>query len=111
MNPPQLTFLVDHRIRVAVQLEERGDGANPLPDVAASLNNLGLLLKISGELAAARPLYERSLAIQKAVLGPDHPDVATGMTNLADLYILETKVTDEGVKQLQTALPNCDIFH
>jgi hypothetical protein len=31
-------------------------------------------------------LYKRSLAIYEKALGPDHPDVALGLNNLALLY-------------------------
>jgi hypothetical protein len=44
------------------------------PDTARGLNNLASLLQDQGELDAARPLYERSLAIYERVLAPDHPD-------------------------------------
>ena len=33
----------------------------------------------------ARPLYERALAISEKVLGTEHPDTATSLSNLADL--------------------------
>ena len=36
-------------------------------------------------LAAARPLYERALAIREKVLGPEHPDTATSLDSLASL--------------------------
>jgi hypothetical protein len=32
-----------------------------------------------------------------------------GLTNLKGLYIRYTRITDEGVKNLQEALPNCEI--
>ena len=32
-----------------------------------------------------------------------------GLTQLQELYLVDTKVTDEGVKKLQQALPNCKI--
>ena len=38
---------------------------------------------MQGKYAEAGPLYERSLAIREKVLGPDHPDVATSLNNLA----------------------------
>ena len=41
-----------------------------------SLNNLAGLLQDQGDLAGARPLYERALAICEKVLGPEHPDTA-----------------------------------
>jgi hypothetical protein len=44
-----------------------------------------MLLRAQGELAAARPLYERALAIREKARGPDHPDTATVRRNLAAL--------------------------
>jgi hypothetical protein len=34
-----------------------------------------------------------------------------GLTNLQGLWLYNTQVTDEGVKELQKALPNCEIWH
>ena len=34
-----------------------------------------------------------------------------GLTKLKDLDLMFTQVTDEGVKKLKEALPNCEIFH
>ena len=34
----------------------------------------------------AEPLFERALAIWETALGPEHPDVATSLNNLAMLY-------------------------
>ena len=56
-----------------------------VPKHAASLNTLAALLQEQGALAAARPLYERALAIREKVLGPEHPDTATSLNNLAAL--------------------------
>ncbi|MCL5669278.1 MAG: tetratricopeptide repeat protein, partial [Gammaproteobacteria bacterium] len=39
-----------------------------------------------GQYAQAEPLYKRSLAITEKALGPDHPDVATSLENMAGLY-------------------------
>ena len=50
------------------------------------LNNLGQVAKDRGRPAEAEPLIKRSLAIREKVLGPDHPDVARSLNNLADLY-------------------------
>jgi tetratricopeptide (TPR) repeat protein len=41
------------------------------------------LLWSQGELAATRPLYERSLAIRERVLGPDDPVTGHSLNNLA----------------------------
>ena len=42
-----------------------------------------MLYKDQGRYADAEPLYKRSLAIREKALGPDHPDVATSLNNLA----------------------------
>jgi tetratricopeptide (TPR) repeat protein len=39
-----------------------------------------------GRYAEAELLYKRSLTIAEKTLGPDHPDVATSLNNLAALY-------------------------
>ena len=56
------------------------------PNVAASLNNLGLLYYSLGDHAKAEPLLKRSLEIYEKVRGPDHPHVATSLNGLAELY-------------------------
>jgi len=38
-----------------------------------------------GDPAAARPLFERALAIRERVLGLDHPDTVATRTALAEL--------------------------
>ena len=43
---------------------------------------------------AAEPLYKRALAIWEKTLGPDHPNVATGLENYAAL-LRETGRHDE----------------
>ena len=41
---------------------------------------------MQGEYEAARPLYERALAIRERVLGPDHPEVAGTLNNLGNAW-------------------------
>jgi tetratricopeptide (TPR) repeat protein len=53
------------------------------PSVAATLNNLGNVLRGLGELRAARTHYQRALTTFEARLGPHHPDVARSLNNLA----------------------------
>ncbi len=45
-------------------------------------NNLGYHYRMMAEYPAARAAYERALAIDEKVLGPDHPNVATLVNNL-----------------------------
>jgi tetratricopeptide (TPR) repeat protein len=52
--------------------------------LSQSLNNLACLLHAQGDYAA-RPLFERSLAILEKTVGPDHPDTANSLRNLARL--------------------------
>ncbi|CAM9521442.1 unnamed protein product [Ectocarpus sp. 4 AP-2014] len=65
------------------------------PDVAISLNNwagllntqesLHLVHHIEGKYNKAEPLYVRSLAIHEKVYSYDHPAVATGLNNWAEV--------------------------
>jgi tetratricopeptide (TPR) repeat protein len=64
------------------------------PDTARSLNNLALLPRDQGDLAGARPLFERALAIRENVLGPEHPDTAWSLYNLAGVLIGSGHPTD-----------------
>jgi hypothetical protein len=54
-------------------------------DTANSLNDLAGLLLDQGDLAAARPLFERALAIFEKVLGPEHRDTARVRNHLGRL--------------------------
>ena len=47
------------------------------------LNGLALLLKATGDYAAAEPLYRRALAIAEKAQGPEHPSTGTSLNNLA----------------------------
>lgn len=40
---------------------------------------------MQGKNAEAEPLYKRSLAINTKVYGPDYPDMATDLSDLATL--------------------------
>ena len=60
------------------------------PDLANSLNNLGLLLKAQGDYGEARGYLERALAMNEALYPKDrypqgHPDLATSLNNLGAL--------------------------
>jgi CHAT domain-containing protein len=45
-----------------------------------------LLYQAQGEFAKAEPLYKRALAITEKALGPDHPDTAISLNNLASVH-------------------------
>ena len=58
-------------------------------DVAAQraslLNRLGIYLATSAQFSVARTTLERALAIEEAIYGPDHPDVAVALGNIGNL--------------------------
>ena len=51
-----------------------------------SMNNLAAAYQDAGKLDLALPLFEETLKLTKAKLGPDHPDTLTSMGNLASAY-------------------------
>ncbi|MGH9314060.1 MAG: DUF2914 domain-containing protein [Vicinamibacterales bacterium] len=70
-------------LREAALLQEANLG--PLhPDLANTLNNLGVVCDIADKPADAELCYRRAYAIATAVLEPDHPFVATSGKNLRD---------------------------
>ncbi len=70
-------------LRDAAWLQEASLG--PLdPDLANTLNNLGIVCEITGKLVDAERSFRRAYAIATAVLEPDHPFVATSRKNLED---------------------------
>ncbi|HEU4326930.1 MAG TPA: tetratricopeptide repeat protein [Roseiflexaceae bacterium] len=79
---PQAMLLVLPHLRHLVQQA----GGREDEDVATLCTNLGFYLNAQGSYDAARPLYERALAIRERVLGADHPDTATSLNNLAVLH-------------------------
>jgi tetratricopeptide (TPR) repeat protein len=54
-------------------------------ECAHLLDRAGEYFHGCGTYLAARPLYERALEIREKVLGPEHPETATSLNNLAAL--------------------------
>jgi tetratricopeptide (TPR) repeat protein len=52
-------------------------------ECADLLNRAGLYFLARAVHSEGRPLFERALAIREKVLGPEHPDTATSLNNLA----------------------------
>ena len=67
----------------ALAAREAVFGAGGLP-VARSLNGLGILLQEQARYRDAEPYLRRALAIFLSTVGPDHPDTAAVMNNLAN---------------------------
>lgn len=81
-NSGQMKSVVQRR---ALQLEELAIGPDS-PDLARTLNELGVLHYLQNDLEAAESLLKRSLEMREATLGSDHPDIAQSLNNLAALY-------------------------
>jgi tetratricopeptide (TPR) repeat protein len=78
---PVLNPLVPHALAVA----RFGDDAGIATPTARLMNDLGLLLHAKARHGEAELLYRRALAIDEANYGPVHPNVASGLINLAEL--------------------------
>ncbi len=69
-------------LREALAIQEKRLGPGD-PEVAMTLNSLGIYYGYGGELEKAEPIFQRALKIRQAALGPGHPDVAMTLNNLA----------------------------
>jgi len=67
-----------------IEVKEKVDGETIA--VAHLLHIIGMLLHDMAMYPSALPLKKRALEIEVKALGPDHPDVATSLNNLAGLY-------------------------
>jgi tetratricopeptide (TPR) repeat protein len=52
------------------------------------------MYRLQGRYDEAVPCYKRSLEILQNKLGPDHPDVALALSNLADLLQKQRRYGD-----------------
>jgi tetratricopeptide (TPR) repeat protein len=66
----------------AVAMQRKLWGAEPYPDYADALNDLGLLLRDQGDYDQSEKLLQESLAMYRRLLGDKHPYVATALNNL-----------------------------
>jgi Tetratricopeptide repeat/Protein of unknown function (DUF2914) len=74
-------------LQQAVQLQETELGPKH-PDLANTLNNLGVVCERIGDWPEAERSYRRAAAIAAASLPPEHPFVATSRQNLSDFCAL-----------------------
>jgi tetratricopeptide (TPR) repeat protein len=56
------------------------------PETSWLLDRAATYLQVHARLGEALPLAERALAITEAAYGPDHPNVGTGLNNLALIW-------------------------
>ena len=79
-NWPRCERLVPHALAARGWIESED---LRVPEAARLLNQAGYYLYLRARYAEAEPLYRRALAIREAALGPDHPDTAPSLNNLA----------------------------
>jgi tetratricopeptide (TPR) repeat protein len=71
-----------------------------LISISSALNHHGLALLNLGRPTEAEPLLRRALAIFEAALGPDHPGVATRLSNLVELLRDTGRMSEAGTELL-----------
>jgi hypothetical protein len=72
----------------ALAIQEKALGPQH-PDVAKTLNNLGIMYWHEGKYLQAEQAFDHALAIKEMALGPQHPDVAETLNNLGLLYMAQ----------------------
>ncbi len=94
----------------ALEVLERGVEAareiytEPNPALATILTNLALVVQRRGDLDRAEGLYREVLAIDQAVYGERHADVAHDYFNLGTFLYRHRGHRDEGTRYVQVAL-------
>jgi tetratricopeptide (TPR) repeat protein len=78
--PARLALWRSHLRAIAEAAAERGSAR-----ARRLLNELGYHLRMVAEFADARMTYERALAIDEKVYGPEHPTVAVNVNNLGNV--------------------------
>jgi Tfp pilus assembly protein PilF len=64
------------------------------PKATRIMNDFGLWLNNRAEHGEAEPLYRRALAIDEKSLGPEHPNVAIRLNNLAELLSATNRLAE-----------------
>jgi tetratricopeptide (TPR) repeat protein len=75
--------LVPHVQAVAAQMEQQSTAQ---VEAAALFGQAGWYLRDRGRYEQAASLYQRALAIREHQLGPNHPNTASSLNDLANLY-------------------------
>jgi tetratricopeptide (TPR) repeat protein len=88
--------------REAVRLRKEALGPRH-PDTAASLDDLGAMLMVTGDNAAAEPLMREALAIRRKALGPNDPQLAVSLNNLG-ILLQEKRDLQQAEGMFQEAL-------
>jgi len=84
---PRWAVLLPHVLAATGHLDSGAGQHGPemMADGSWLLDRAGTYLQVHARFADAKALLERALAIDEAAHGPDHPDVATALNNLAQI--------------------------
>jgi tetratricopeptide (TPR) repeat protein len=86
---PRCAPLTPHAL-ASCEIESGGGAASE--QCAGLLNSAAAYFYVRAAYAGARPLFERALAIREKALGPEHPDTATSLNNLALLLVTTSRL-------------------
>ncbi len=75
------------------------------PDTLETVNFMGYLHQVRGDLQQAETLFQKALALRTKVLGPNHIDTADSQVYLGGLHMLQGRYAD-AEKLLLAAAPN-----
>lgn len=76
------------------------------------LSNLGRVELAAGNVGGAKPYFERSLALHRELLGPNHHEVASALMDLSSVHLWEDDLsraerrTREAVRIYEVTVPN-----
>ena len=83
----------ENLLREAARLQEANLGPRH-PDLANTLNNLGIVCEITGKPDDAEQYFRRAVSVARTSLAPDHPFVTTSQKNLRDFCETRGKRVD-----------------
>ena len=98
---PRWSVLLPHVLATTVHADHAPWPLGPavMADAAWLLDQAGTYLRVQARLTEAKVLQDRALVIIEAAYGPDHPEVATHLNNLA--LILRDLGQPESARPLQ----------
>jgi tetratricopeptide (TPR) repeat protein len=67
------------------------------PDIAATLNNLGVLYQDQAKYSKANPFFKKAIEIMEKAFGKDSPLIVLDLTNYAD-FLQKTNKNREATK-------------
>ena len=94
----------------ALALRERTLGIKH-PDTLASMNNLGVTLRLEGKYQNSEQIHRRTLVLRESTLGTEHPDTLTSMDNLASVLDDQDKFQDAEQIHRQTLKLRKNVLH